>query len=48
VLRATDDIAALLDDQLATTQSMRGSPFVKPLEKDVKNARLSALSCRGG
>lgn len=46
IIRKTDTVAALLDDQIVKTQTMRGSPYVKPLEAKVKKweARLQALS----
>jgi len=35
VVRGVDEVVALLDDQIVKVQAMRGSPFVKPLEKQV-------------
>jgi dynein heavy chain len=42
LIKGTDDVQALLDDHIIKTQAVRGSPFVKPIEKEVKEweARL--------
>ncbi|KAJ3276290.1 Dynein heavy chain 3, axonemal [Terramyces sp. JEL0728] len=44
ILSAMDDVQALLDDQIVKVQTMRGSPFVKPIENEMKQWETTLIT----